>query len=726
VAVSRRARALALLMALAGCGSAPPVETRRALGTVEPGAWSQLSLTFWATERYGATLDYDSVRHTLLLFGGRTLGVTLGDLWSLNSSFPYWSSECIAPCIPVRVSHCATFDPIRGVLVVFGGYDVNHFPLNDTWEWNGTKWNQATPTSKPPARGACSMVFDTVRGRPLMFGGYSTMLLGDSWSWDGTNWTQLTPAHNPPPRDYAGLTWDSGHARALLYGGLGSTFTDTWQWDGSDWNQLFPAHGPPAGAPALAYDPIRARTVLFGLTTTDGDTWEFDGSDWAVTATTGPGTRTQTAMHFFPELRDVVLFGGTFGSQGLEDTWLYRHHGEPCTSGATCDSGNCIDGVCCDQATCNGVCQSCDVPGAIGVCSPVTNADDPDTCGGASTCNASGACELRNGQACSDGSACLSGFCAGGLCCTRACTLACETCNPVGAAGTCVTAPAGTVAAACGAYRCNGANADCPIACALDGDCAPGFYCNAGICSSALPLGMACSADQACQSGHCVDGVCCFSACAGRCQFCGSGMCIVPVGSDPRGECAGDPGCGGACQADGSCAYPGAETPCDVCKVCNQSGRCNQPPRSGDDVRCGAIGCDALSTECRTFADVTHRCVGVGVCAQPNDPTACATSSPAPDDTPCSGGVCRGGACSAPVDAGRGASGASGGCSVGGSPRGAGAPVLLLVGLWVARRRRRGRREIKDGNFSQNRSIIYWMRSERRRDVPCSSERVVP
>jgi hypothetical protein len=426
---------------------------------------------------------------------------------------------------------------------------------------------------------------------------------------------------------------------------------------------------------------------LFGGDNGDGSTWEWDGATWRTTGTTGPFPRQRPAMAWNAGDQRVELFGGNFGIfDAFNDTWEYRGRGGPCGSKADCDALACVDGVCCDQSAC-ATCQRCDTPGSPGECLPVVNAPDPDSCTGVSICDANASCKLRDGQACGGVGDCASAFCAGGLCCNRACTLACETCNPVGASGTCVTAPAGTVAAACGAYRCNGANADCPIACASDGDCAPGFYCSAGVCSTSLPLGVACAVDRSCQSGHCVDGVCCDSACAGRCQFCGSGSCAVPVGSDPRGDCAGDPGCGGACQADRSCAFPGAETACDVCKVCNGSGRCNQPPRSGDDTRCGAIGCGALSTECRTFADVARRCVDVGLCAQPNDPIACATapSMDAPDGTPCQGGVCRAGMCAtAPVDAGRGASGRGGGCAVGRPPRGGGAPLALLVGLWLA------------------------------------------
>jgi hypothetical protein len=51
------------------------------------------------------------------------------------------------------------------------------------------------------------------------------------------------------------------------------------------WEQLRPV-GPPSarGEPALGYDPVRKRVVLFGGFDSEGnnldDTWEWDGERW--------------------------------------------------------------------------------------------------------------------------------------------------------------------------------------------------------------------------------------------------------------------------------------------------------------------------------------------------------------------------------------------------------------------------------------------------------------
>jgi hypothetical protein len=714
---AQRRISIALACALGGCGApSPPVATRQPLGLTEPGVWAERAVEILRPpSRLDASLTWDAGHRQLVLFAGAGANNTwLNDLWIASSPVvpDFWESAASSGTPPpARAGQAAAFDAARGVLVFYGGYDgATGTWYDDTWEWggNGSAWSQRCTGCAPGKRADASMAWDPASGHVLMFGGASSFFtsVGGTWRWDGTSWTQLTPAASPSARNTASIATDVVHSRVLLFGGAfvnglsGTTYGDTWQWDGANWTQLCTSGACVATAPpkrsgaGMAFDPLRLRFVLFGGIlndgSPDGSTWEWDGSAWSLTATVGPPARTQAAMAWYPTDKRVLLFGGGLTFFGNDDTWEYHAHGGACGSTADCDGLACVDGVCCEQATC-ATCQSCNGLAGAGLCTPVTNADDPDTCAGASTCDASGVCKLQIGQSCAAAGDCASTFCVGGTCCNRACDHSCEICTPTGAVGTCVTAPAGTAAAACGAFLCNGTSVDCPTACNRDTLCASGSWCDPtnGTCSTLKPGAQPCSTDDQCQTKHCVDGVCCDSACSGRCQYCGSGTCVVPVGQDPHGDCAGDPSCGGTCQADGSCLFPGAETACDVCKVCNQSGRCNQPPRSGDDARCGAIGCDALSTECRTFSDVARRCVDVGLCAQPNDPTACTASTNAPDGTPCSGGACQQGECQpAPPDAGK-PTGKGGGCAVGGRGGDGGAWMTLLACLLAARRRRR-------------------------------------
>ncbi len=107
---------------------------------------------------------------------------------------------------------------------------------------------------------------------------------------------------------------------------------------------------------------------------------------------------------------------------------------------------------------------------------------------------------------------------------------------------------------ACRAATCEGGACGVTLAKA-------GTSCDAGgeVCDGAgnclVSQGSACAVDAACLSGHCVDGLCCGSACDGVCAICNvagkPGVCAAIVaGGDPDDECAGAL----ACNGHGNCA----------------------------------------------------------------------------------------------------------------------------------------------------------------------------
>lgn len=67
-------------------------------------------------------------------------------------------------------------------------------------------------------------------------------------------------------------------------------------------------------------------------------------------------------------------------------------------------------------------------------------------------------------------------------------------------------------------------------------------------CTSLLPNGSSCTANQKCQSGQCVSGVCCNSAC-GACGSCATGTC-VPFAAHSQGQ----PACNGGLLCSGNSA----------------------------------------------------------------------------------------------------------------------------------------------------------------------------
>jgi hypothetical protein len=152
--------------------------------------------------------------------------------------------------------------------------------------------------------------------------------------------------------------------------------------------------------------------------------------------------------------------------------------------------------------------------------------------------------------------------------------------------------------------------------------------------------GTACAAAQQGARGHCAEGFCCDTACAGPCDVCdadlgasATGTCTpAPAGYPGSPTCAApylcngrDAACPGSRQS-GVCAFPDIGAPCGTCAACDGAGRCTEVPL--DDADCGAIDCSGLDTAWRAYQDVTtNRCAALGVCKAPHDPATCTVYS---------------------------------------------------------------------------------------------------
>jgi hypothetical protein len=97
------------------------------------------------------------------------------------------------------------------------------------------------------------------------------------------NWTNLNPASAPAARDSYALAYDPVRAVTVLYGGHG--FNDTWTFGfPSQWTQQSPTAAPHSqlGA-AMAWSASENNIVLFGGQTNGtnlNQTWVWDGANW--------------------------------------------------------------------------------------------------------------------------------------------------------------------------------------------------------------------------------------------------------------------------------------------------------------------------------------------------------------------------------------------------------------------------------------------------------------
>jgi hypothetical protein len=167
-----------------------------------------------------------------------------------------------------------------------------------------------------------------------------------------------------------------------------------------------------------------------------------------------------------------------------------------------------------------------------------------------------------------------------------------------------------------------------------------------GTGGTALARGTACAADAQCASTHCVDGVCCDTACTEPCKACdiaGSpGTCAQVVSGQPHGNrahCAGEgiAPCGGACAAaSAACTYPTIQCRAPSCTNGSQT----------QAATCTAGACPpATTTPCSPYACGPTACIGS--CAGDGD---CTPATPFCNGSTCKATKPNGRTCGAPSE----------------------------------------------------------------------------
>jgi hypothetical protein len=310
------------------------------------GSWEELIIG----GRSGASAVYDPARDRMVVFGG---GDRIGrnDVWALSlAGTPAWTALMPTGTAPsVRGGHRAIYDPVRDRMVVFGGYDGSY--RNDVWVLTlagPPAWTELTPAGTPPrARSGHSAVYDPVRDRMVVFGGFSgSSYCNDTWTLalGGTpTWTMLAPTDTlPSARDGHSTIYDPVRDRMVVFGGYdGSYRNDVWVLTLAGtpaWTALMPTGTVPsirAGHSAI-YDPVRDRLVVFGghdssYTSFKNDVWALSiagAPTWTLlTPTSTPPTVRSFHTAIYDPVRDCMVafagsyYDGTVRPQFLNDTW---------------------------------------------------------------------------------------------------------------------------------------------------------------------------------------------------------------------------------------------------------------------------------------------------------------------------------------------------------------------------------------------------------------------
>ena len=303
-------------------------------------AWSQLSTGGTGPASRGQqTSIYDPVRNRMVVFGGAISGGSLNDVWTLSlASTLSWTKLTPSGTAPVaRHSHAAIYDPGNDRMVVYGGTDGEN-ELGDVWAMSlgaSPAWTKLAPTGTPPSlRDSHSAIYDPVRARMVVFGGFNgTIALSDVWALSLTGapaWTQLAPAGTTPdPRQRHTAIYDPVRDQMVVFGGLTAAgdVSDLWSLSFAGaplWEQITPSSSAPLAREShtAIYDSGRGRMIIFGGIAGGlyaQDVWALPLSSspqWVQLAPDGPtpNASVYSSAIFDPSAGRMLVFGGSSGS----------------------------------------------------------------------------------------------------------------------------------------------------------------------------------------------------------------------------------------------------------------------------------------------------------------------------------------------------------------------------------------------------------------------------
>lgn len=315
--------------------------------------WHDAGLSGAVSAREAAAMVYDSAREEVFIFGGLSSNGS-STYYSEGYAWDGWAWE--GRSVPGvegtdyparRAFHAMAFDSARNATVLFGG-KASASTYFDTWEWNGSGWTDVSPNGTeglhyPTGRAYHAMAFDASRGLTVLHGGSTNN--EQTWEWNGSYWSNVTPSGTegvdfPDGRQAHTMVYDSLRGVCVLFGGVDSGWSnyydDTWVWNGDNWTDVTPSGFGGVDFPdgrclhSAAFDARRGVVVLFGGrdgSTEYFDLWEWNGTDWTevtITPTSRPGANLSASLAYDPRFGEVVLFGGRSAPSTYHaHTWLY-------------------------------------------------------------------------------------------------------------------------------------------------------------------------------------------------------------------------------------------------------------------------------------------------------------------------------------------------------------------------------------------------------------------
>jgi hypothetical protein len=293
----------------------------------------------------------DPLRDRMLVLGG--VGVDRST-WALDlTDTPAWSRVDAGGDAPLTFDHTLVFDPPRDRMLVLGGTSIG-MDSPPVLSFGGSPtWSLLHPAGPAPVdRDGTTAIYDPVRDRVLLFGGYIPNMIGggtglnDVWQLSlGSSpaWTMLTPLGTKPVgRGYHAMVYDAAGDRLVVIGGLPTDnsglgavpLRDVWQLTLSGtpaWQKLSPLGIPPVflDAPAIAMDAFRHRALVYVARGTADSVFALSLDvpvSWGYLAPAGgpPASRRWTVGAFDPDDDRMLIFAGQGSVGALDDSWELR------------------------------------------------------------------------------------------------------------------------------------------------------------------------------------------------------------------------------------------------------------------------------------------------------------------------------------------------------------------------------------------------------------------
>jgi hypothetical protein len=224
--------------------------TTPTLPSPSPGAaagWRQIEVAAGPSARRDHSLTWDAQARRVYLFGGRSGGSPLADLWSLDPDAPTWQQLAPSGEGPAaRFGHNAVFDA-EGRLLVFGGQGAGAEFFDDVWTYvpAENRWEPLDAGAGPASRYGAGAALDA-NGALWITHGFTFMgRFDDTWSLAGGAWQEASPPEGPRPIERCLLraAFDDAGGRLIIFGGQTDSdpfLGDTWSFDVATrtWSEL--------------------------------------------------------------------------------------------------------------------------------------------------------------------------------------------------------------------------------------------------------------------------------------------------------------------------------------------------------------------------------------------------------------------------------------------------------------------------------------------------------